>query len=192
MLSKGDSIKHKKYGQGTIVELEGEVISPAARVKIDFNGDIKTFGLGSLDKFCELSADEKEFIKELNEDDTKAKSKIIAKAVDEIKAKKAKPKKYIDFCENIPITEWEKLLDKINDFRFIYQDKAIVIDNKMIYPSSKIALIDMGKDVQLSELAYGACDMNRGRGSEFDGHKYRYATALEVESIIERLTDVDS
>lgn len=182
----GTTIRHKKFGMGTIIELK-EAISPAdMKVVIQFeNSDLKTFKLSVLDKFFELDVNMLAFVNSLKEENSDYKQKL-KEAVEYIEAKKAKQIKELDYEKGIYMEEWQKAARAAIDYRFVFENRAVVIDRKIIYINSLHALNALDMPLEWGELAYYACEKNKGKGSEFSGHHFRFATTDELDSVVER------
>ena len=150
-LSEGTEVSFE-IGEGEVVDITGEPMSLDSKVVVKFASENKTFKLGAMKPYFNLDNETINLIDSLTEIKDVIEAKKRQKLVSDIKDRRPKPKKLLEFCDNVDIEEWKKLLDCVNDHRFIYQNRAIVVDKKVIYPSTIIALVDLGKDVSLSEL----------------------------------------
>lgn len=179
----GSAITHNKFGKGIItafnVNAENELDS---KVTVTFeSGEVKKFGLKSIDGFLQgLSDEELSYIKNLKEEQAK-KEEEARKAL----AEKCRNIPKYDYDENgveVTLDMWKKAYEVAGDYRFAYESRAVVMNEDLVFINATAGCKYIGLNHKSATKLYKACEI----GSKEFGEHWTYASKEVIKNIIDK------
>ena len=177
-------VVHNKYGQGIITEFEVNALNGIkSKITVAFDsGETKKFSLEAFTgkKFLTTENTEIiEFVEELlKKQEEEAKAKAIV--VEEIK-------EYSPFGQYTK-ADWEKAYKVAEEHRFKYENRAVIMDDDIIFISAADGLRYIEADTKKGDQLYAACELSK-KHKVFMAHEWRYAKKAEIRKLIERFED---
>lgn len=182
----GLKVKHKVYGEGEVVDVDIRENEFDYMLSIKFPNETKKFKLGMFKNF--MTTDDTEFNNFVDTLVEKPKNTFTSlPTINNTEVGKEIEFYNYDSLGRVLLKEhWEKAITDIGEYRFPYQNRAVVVVNESkVYINSETALTVLEKNPELHELVYLACDkMKKKKSVKFLEYDWRYATKEELIYIV--------
>lgn len=179
-------INHKKYGVGTITDLEVNSESELkSKVTVKFDsGETKKFPISIFgdNKFATINDDKVvEYVSGLTREEEEKKAKKLEEARKAFKQKIYIPSYNLDEIEKeVKREDWEKAAEVADKYRFPNESRAVVMDSDLVFINASAAMRYIEARVKDGDKLYKSCETKR----KFMGHHWSYAPKETIEAII--------